>query len=108
MDGRLLGRAPLGPTRDIKPGMVIQADSAGYLPHRYAVKEGDSQLDLKLEPVPPPMAKEPDPPAPSALPEPVKPAPAAEPKAVVKAKPRPPSPPPGKKGDVFDQIRKQM
>lgn len=108
VDGRMLGKAPLGPTRDIKPGMVVQAESNGYLPTRYTVKDGDSFLNLKLDliPPPPPEPKVPDTPEPVAEPSP-DPVPSSKaPKP--KAKPKPAPAPKEKKRDVFDQIRKQM
>lgn len=108
VDGRLLGKAPLGPTRDIKPGMMVVAESDGYLPSRYTVKDGDSLLNLKLDPIPPPAPepKAPDTPEPAAEPAPEPVAPSKAPKP--KAKPKAPPVRKEKKGDIFDQLRKQL
>jgi hypothetical protein len=110
VDGRLLGKAPLGPTRDIKPGMVVQIDSPGYLPNRYTVKEGDSLVNLKLEPIPPPAGEVKAPSAHELATEPLS---ESSPSSKVsapkpKAKPKAPPAPKGKKGNVFDQFRTQM
>ena len=110
VDGRMIGKAPFGPSREIKPGMVVQVESIGYTPSQHRVKEGDTLLNLKLDPIPPPLgeAKVPDahetvekPPSGSSPSSKI-------PVPRVKAKPKAPPAPKGKKGNVFDQLRTQM